>query len=305
MRRRTDRPLTRNKGVARTYPYQVPNLSNLSPLNTEGERIAIARRPRLAGVEVKTVSQATSLWRVLHEKYALVSPVAGTSCRVFRGKHISRSPGELMFYEPGDFDTNTHIDRGSVFHVVSVEARVLEPTLSLASGKRDWRIRDSEITSLTLAAAVRAFAEAMHASHDEFAIDEVFARLAGELADHHLADTQSRRTGNTRGEQRAIARLCEQLHTQLHDVPSLDELALEVGLDKYQVIRLFKAYYGTTPYAYRNALRVARARAMLRRDRKPSEVGALLGFADFSHFRRTFVKYVGLTPSQYRRALEG
>jgi AraC-like DNA-binding protein len=267
------------------------------------DSIVIARWPHLAGVEVKTIARAERLWRVLHENYAVVSPIIGASCRIFRGEAITRQPGELMLYAPGDFDANTYYEPGSAFHVVSIEPRVLDAVLRQASGQRDWRLRASAVASRPLAAAVSAFAGAMHRADSELAIDGAFVGLASELADHHLAHQRDRHARASTGEHRAIARLRARLHADLDHPPSLDELARDVNLDRFQVIRLFKAELGATPYAYRQALRIARARAMLRRGKWPSEVGAVLGFADFSHFRRTFVKYAGLSPNQYRRAI--
>lgn len=272
-------------------------------LGNAGERIVVVRDPRLPGVEIKTITNAQQLWRVFHERYALVSTLTGASTRTFRGRSIVRRAGELMLYEPGDFDTNTHFEPETSFLVLTIEPRLLRETLSEAADRHDWSFVRANVSANTLAAALRNLTTAMQAPHSDGCPEIVFAALIDELACHHLRDASISRLKAAASHERDMASVCERLHNDLHAALRLDDLARETKLDKYQLLRRFKAYCGTTPSAYRQALRVARARTMLRRDRKPSEVGALLGFADFSHFRRTFVKYAGMSPNQYRRAL--
>lgn len=271
-----------------------------SDATTACERIAIAREACLPGVELKTISHAQSLWRVFHEKYAIVSPIRGASTRTFRGRSILRRVGELMLYEPGDFDTNTHFEPDTSFHVVSIEPHVLDALLSDGRSHAFSFIR-ADVTSATLSAAVQELADAMF-ERDEAAAVGALMLLVDELACEHLRDGSVSRVERASPRDQSMARVCERLHADLEGVLGLEQLAGEVKLDKYQLLRRFKAYCGTTPVAYRQALRIARARSMLRRGRRPSEIGGLLGFADFSHFRRTFVKYSGMTPNEYRRA---
>ena len=84
---------------------------------------------------------------------------------------------------------------------------------------------------------------------------------------------------------------------------SLEVLAAEAGLGRYQLIRAFRAATGFTPHAYLLNARVNRGRQLLGEGQPLAEVAYQLGFADQSHFQRVFKAYVGMTPGQYRNQL--
>ncbi|MDD2135029.1 helix-turn-helix transcriptional regulator [Pseudomonas kurunegalensis] len=81
---------------------------------------------------------------------------------------------------------------------------------------------------------------------------------------------------------------------------SLEALAHQAGLGRYQLIRAFRAATGFTPHAYLLNARVNRGRQLLGEGAALAEVAYQLGFADQSHFQRVFKAHVGVTPGQYR-----
>jgi AraC-like DNA-binding protein len=82
----------------------------------------------------------------------------------------------------------------------------------------------------------------------------------------------------------------------------LDALADHAGADKFHLCRAFTKDIGMSPYKFLTHLRIAKARALLRRGVRPSEVAPLIGFCDQSQMHRHFVKIVGFTPGEYARA---
>ncbi|MFU8925408.1 AraC family transcriptional regulator [Acinetobacter puyangensis] len=80
---------------------------------------------------------------------------------------------------------------------------------------------------------------------------------------------------------------------------SLEQLAQMTHLSRYQIIRLFKAHTGFTPHYFQLNLRINCARQYLQQHQSISDVAYQLGFADQSHFQRTFKLFTGITPQQY------
>jgi AraC-like DNA-binding protein len=80
---------------------------------------------------------------------------------------------------------------------------------------------------------------------------------------------------------------------------SLTDLAAEVGVSRYQLIRGFARETGLTPHAYIMQRRIALARQLLLRRRDLAEVALLTGFYDQSHLTRCFVRHFGVTPLRY------
>lgn len=81
---------------------------------------------------------------------------------------------------------------------------------------------------------------------------------------------------------------------------SLEELAQQVGLSRYAIIRLFKANVGLTPHAFQINLKINQARAQLKQGIPLAELAINLGFSDQSHFHKAFKAHTGITPRQFQ-----
>jgi len=81
--------------------------------------------------------------------------------------------------------------------------------------------------------------------------------------------------------------------------PSLDQFAEQFSLRKETLIRTFKQDTGLTPGNFLSNARVEYAKARLRAGDEIADVAYQSGFADQSHFHKTFVSYTASTPRQY------
>ncbi|MEJ1938105.1 AraC family transcriptional regulator, partial [Nostoc sp. NIES-2111] len=96
----------------------------------------------------------------------------------------------------------------------------------------------------------------------------------------------------------------ELIEARLAENISLDELANAVGMSPFHFSRRFKIAFGIPPYSYVIHARVTKAQEMLRRRKVAQKVIALeCGFADQSHFCNTFRKIVGISPTDYQKAV--
>lgn len=87
----------------------------------------------------------------------------------------------------------------------------------------------------------------------------------------------------------------------LEHPPSLTTLARHYHVCPETLIRTFKQQTGLSPKAYLNNVRIERAKQLLKNGCTASEVTYRLGFADQSHFQKTFMHYTAQTPGQYQR----
>ena len=84
---------------------------------------------------------------------------------------------------------------------------------------------------------------------------------------------------------------------------SLDDLAVALGYNKSYLCVAFKKDTHSTILDCLNMIRIRRAAELIvYSDHSLAHVAAMCGFASDSHFNRVFVKYVGTTPGQCRRA---
>lgn len=86
---------------------------------------------------------------------------------------------------------------------------------------------------------------------------------------------------------------------------TVDELAATVSLGRVQFLRRFKAATQLTPYQYVISRRVRRAKEFLVDKRLDyASIAFICGFSSQSQFISTFKRVAGLTPGEYRRAIE-
>lgn len=86
----------------------------------------------------------------------------------------------------------------------------------------------------------------------------------------------------------------------LHQPPSLPDLAKQAKLNEYTLKRGFRQVFGTTVFAYLHKYRLEQARQLLTTGKMAvSEVMAAVGFSDRHHFAATFRKQYGLSPREF------
>jgi AraC family chemosensory pili system transcriptional regulator ChpD len=144
------------------------------------------------------------------------------------------------------------------------------------------------------AAAARAMAEADVAA-------DVHESVSGMIADLHAASAVGARELDDAGRPGAMRRARRLLADRVADCPTLDELAADVGANKFVLLRQFKRELGVTPRQYAVLVRLARAREELARGAHIAEVAARWGFADQAHLTRQFRSAFGVTPGTYVR----
>ncbi|MBV9968913.1 MAG: helix-turn-helix transcriptional regulator [Xanthobacteraceae bacterium] len=135
-----------------------------------------------------------------------------------------------------------------------------------------------------------------------------YAEALGSVLVHELARLERNgseapkfRGGLAGWQQKKVADYIEE---HLEQDISLQRLAELAQLSRYHFARAFKHCFGLPPHRYHMSRRIERAKSLLEeRARSVTEVGLLLGFAETSSFTTSFRRAVGVTPSEYRRAL--
>jgi AraC family transcriptional regulator len=96
----------------------------------------------------------------------------------------------------------------------------------------------------------------------------------------------------------------ELLHGQFTERLALDDIAAAVGIHPVHLCRAFRQQYGCTLGDYVRNLRVdLAARQLLVSRQSLVEIALAAGFADQSHFTKTFRRCTGMTPGAFRLRL--
>lgn len=139
--------------------------------------------------------------------------------------------------------------------------------------------------------------------YEEFRAGDPAGRLAIEGLALALVADAARIDGRApRPAPRWVGRAVEILRAAPADPPGLGEIAAEVGVHPVHLARVFRRRYGCSIGEYARRLRVERAAEALRDTRLPvGQLAHRLGYADHSHFSRSFRRATGFSPSEYRR----
>lgn len=85
---------------------------------------------------------------------------------------------------------------------------------------------------------------------------------------------------------------------------NLDDVAQKLGLNSSYFSQLFKRETGQTFVEYRIHLRMETAKQLLERsDLRIIDISSEIGYDDAPHFAKTFKKYTGISPKEYRQSL--
>jgi AraC family transcriptional regulator len=190
-----------------------------------------------------------------------------------------------------------------------VAAAALDTGIQPASaivGAASITTRDHVCTHLLQVLRAEASAP-MHATQTRL-VDSVASALALRLLVQFTAAPALEIIPPVAGEltARRFARVRDYIEHNLGEAITLEDLAHVAGVSRFHFARQFRARTGESPMSYLLRTRVDRAKLLLRDSRtRVIDISAELGFADQSHFARTFRRLVGMPPSAYARAASG
>jgi transcriptional regulator GlxA family with amidase domain len=102
---------------------------------------------------------------------------------------------------------------------------------------------------------------------------------------------------------KAISKALKRLHANPERGWTLEGLANDVAMSRAAFAKRFKSLVGQPMFQYLTAMRMQKARELLRDTSLPVyEVAGRTGYESDLAFKKTFKKYSGMTPRQYRKA---
>lgn len=106
--------------------------------------------------------------------------------------------------------------------------------------------------------------------------------------------------------QRWVQQARDLLQERFAEAISLTEVARTVGVHPVHLAQMFNKTYSCTVGEYVRKLRIEFAcRELAVSDKPIVDIALAAGFCDQSHFCRTFKRFIGVPPTQYRESLRG
>jgi AraC-like DNA-binding protein len=244
-------------------------------------------------VENRLVRAAFSPHR--HDTYTVALTMTGVQAFNYRGSMRHSLPGQVLILHPEELhDGHCHDEAGFSYRAAYVPPTHVQAVLGgaelpfVANGvSTDPALIAAACTMVIDCAGVADPAAYEDALYD---LAQAMNMVAGKVAKMKIAN----RT--------AVLQARELLDTAVIDGARLEQLEQATGCDRWQLSRDFRALLGTSPYRYLQHRRVDLAKRLLREGATLADAAHGAGFADQSHFGRTFRKAVGLTPKAWLRS---
>ncbi len=216
----------------------------------------------------------------------------------------SHGPGCMILLTPGTRD-RLHWNRPSQRVVLSVDESFLLRAAQELGRKCDlrfenhWTFEDRQLHFL-----LSEMRREMETGWETGALygDHLGMSLAIALIQKYSRDVTISRQAKGGISRVRLQRVLDYIAANSHLEIRLDDLAEVAGMSRFHFARLFRLGMGVTPHRYLMDQRLEQAKALLRLDtRAVSEIAVETGFANAGHFARCFRRYVGASPTEWKR----
>jgi AraC family transcriptional regulator len=229
-----------------------------------------------------------------HARFVLV--LAGAITEIRGDDSHTHGPSTLLFRRAGEPHAYVVSRAGATCLIVDVDdgwharARLHAPVLEQSAA-----FRGGFVVHLA------------HRLHGEFRLRDEVSRLAIESITLGVLAEASRSAAKTR-EHPAPAWLRQAralVDAHFAKPLALADVARRVGVHPVHLARTFRRAHQITFGGYVRHVRIEFARRQLAASEAPlGDIAVAAGFCDQSHFSRLFKRYTGLTPAEYRLALQ-
>jgi AraC family transcriptional regulator len=267
----------------------------LAPKNlTHGD---ILRWRRVGGLLLAEVAYEAGqrIGRHVHAHARFVLVLSGSLTEIRGDQTGTYGPSSLLFRRPDEPHAYLVAGSGATCLVVDVEPAWLD------------RAREhAPVVAESTAFRGGFIVHLAHRLYDEFRLRDEVSRLAIESIALGVLAEASRRAART-AERPAPAWLRHAralVERHFAEPLPLATVAALVGVHPVHLARTFRRAYQTTFAGYVRQVRIEFARRELAGSAALSEIAVAAGFCDQSHFSWSFKQYTGLTPAEYRLALQ-
>ncbi len=252
----------------------------------------------LAGVEAMRAHTARSFPRHTHDEYGIGLVDRGGHASWSGRGNVEAGPGSFITVNPGEVHDGHAIGGARAWRILYFEPAVLNAWLGdIAGADRVFEFACPVFGDGALRAVFEAaFAQGDDPDRDGMACESALLHLVAGLRAHSTEPARAEARGAP-----DVRRARERLESDPAAAVTLDELARDCSLSRYQLLRAFTRAFGLPPHAWLMQRRLARARQLLRIGTPLAEVAASSGFSDQSHLTRCFLRQFGVTPGRYVR----
>ena len=206
------------------------------------------------------------------------------------------NPGEIFITSPREQVLMTNVDHKSARMLQLIIYGSFSGMMSEMLNFKDAGVLQPENPE-QVEKKLRSIGKLIAAKEDAKDNTSAGYELLIELADVH-------RKSRLRKYPPALARAVTLVDLNMGANLNVNSLALQTGVSRYTLIRLFRGWLGRTPQEYIASQRMEYAKQLVCSGRlSHKEIAQELGFKNASHFSLAFKKYTGMSPRSFKASL--
>lgn len=265
--------------------------------------VKFLRIDELDGIELIRASNVKhSLSRHFHSSLCIGVIERGARQCFLRGTMLTPSVGQVFLINPGDVHTCNSIgDSGYSYRLLCVNNTAIRKLFHRFEDIRSgyFRFRSIIIDNKRLFRMILNLCDVLENSSSILEKESLYLDIMTYL----ISSCCGISTGMEpllRKEPEAVKCIREYLEDNYADNLAANTLSRLVGLSPFYLNRVFSETVGVPPHAFQILIRIKHAQKLLSAGICPLEAAMETGFIDQSHFSKTFMRIVGMTPGQYR-----
>ncbi len=220
------------------------------------------------------------------EFYELTFVLKGSMTYYANGEKLVLKKDDAVFLKPG---TERRRERGEGHvHYISFNF-LLKPEVNLPFDKCLKNVVNDDIKKLV---------SVFHFKHltDKFHSKEKCLNILNYIL-YEIIDFTKLKSSNE-----YVAKIFNYAAEHLNEKISLKDVAGYIHLSKEYTAYIFKRETGTTLSAYINEQKILLSKKLILKENMTlNEISAHLNFANYDYFSKTFKRYTGLSPSEYKK----
>lgn len=231
-----------------------------------------------------------------HNYYVIGIIESGHRNLICNDKKCSINKGDIIIFNPGDSHGCTQSGNEKfIYRALNINDDIMKKAVSEITNEHKNPlllhnvIYDNELHNMLL-----TLHEMIINGNDKFEKEELFFIIISELIKNY-----SNVKKETKENFINIEPICEYLEKNYDRKISIDEICSKFHLSKSTLLRNFSRYKNITPYRYLQAVRIEKAKKLLKEGISPAETALRTGFSDQSHLTNCFTTFIGLTPTSY------
>lgn len=248
-------------------------------------------------------------WHI-HPEYELVYIKNGNGELKIDTKTVSYDDGVLVFLGGGipHDDFGNSLNANNIEVVIQFDQQFVDEKLSIFPEFGSIRSLVAASNQVLIFSDPRKrllanqFESLDHLSNEEKLI--TFLHILSQLSkseDHHILFSEQR-IPIKHNEVYRLEQIFEHINQNYGSKISVNELALSIGLTPNSFCRFFRKHTKNTFVDFLNSFRVSKATELMAQPNLTiAEIMYLTGFSDPSYFSRQFKRYVGKTPSEFKK----